>query len=414
MRITGEIRVPGDKSISHRAFMLGALAHGTTLVRGALESLDVLSTIKALTAMGARIEKKGDEWHVTGGGLHEPESVIDAGNSGTTARLLSGICASIPGVTVMTGDSSLIKRPMARVIRPLTGMGASFLARQGRFLPMAVRGGGLHGISFSLEVASAQVKSALLLAGLKAEGTTTVTEPSLSRDHTERMLKHFGARVDRQGASVTIHGPQEISAREVSVPSDPSSAAFPAVLAAAVPGSKLLLKDVCLNPTRTGFIPVLERMGARIALQNIHDDSGEPVGDILVEGCGLRGTTIGGDEVPRLIDEIPILAVAACFAEGTTVISDASELRVKETDRIGALVKGFASLGAQVEERPDGLIIEGPLNPKAGSVQTFSDHRIAMSFFILSRIAGIEVNLDDTQCVDISFPGFFSLMEGCL
>lgn len=411
MKITGEMRVPGDKSISHRAFMLGALAQGTTIVRGALESLDVQSTIRALAAMGARIEKKGDGWRVAGGGLHEPEGVIDAGNSGTTARILSGICAGTAGVTVMTGDSSLVKRPMARVIRPLEDMGASFLARQGRFLPMAIRGGNLRGTSFSLEVASAQVKSALLLAGLKAQGVTTVAEPSLSRDHTERMLGHFGARIERNGTSLSIHGPQEISAREVSVPGDPSSAAFPAVLAAATPGSELLLKGICLNPARTGFIPVLQRMGARIALENIREDSGETVGDILVTGGGLTGTTIGGEEVPRLIDEIPILAVAACFAKGTTVIRDASELRVKETDRIGALVKGFASLGARVGETPDGLVIGGPLSFRPGSVQTFSDHRIAMSFFVLSRIAGIEVGLDDTQCVGVSFPGFFSLME---
>lgn len=413
MKITGEMRVPGDKSISHRAFMLGALAQGATLVRGALDSLDIQSTVHALRSLGASMEKKDRDWCITGGGLREPEAVIDAGNSGTTARLLSGICAGVAGLTVMTGDSSLIKRPMARVIRPLEGMGASFLARQGRFLPMAIRGGDLRGISFDLEVASAQVKSAILLAGLKAEGITAVTEPSLSRDHTERMLGHFGARIERHGTSVSIHGPQEISAREVSVPGDPSSAAFPAVLAAAVPGSELLLKDICLNPTRTGFIPVLQRMGARIALQNIREDSGESVGDILVTGCGLTGTTIGGDEIPRLIDELPILAVAACFANGTTVIRDASELRVKETDRIGALSRGFASLGAQVEETPGGLVIDGPLSFRAGSVQTFSDHRIAMSFFILSRIAGIEVDLDDTQCAGISFPGFFSLMEGC-
>lgn len=414
MKITGEMRVPGDKSISHRAFMLGALAQGSTLVRGALESLDVQSTIRALTVLGARIERKGDAWHVTGGGLHEPEGVIDAGNSGTTARLLSGICAGLNGVAVMTGDSSLIKRPMARVIRPLEGMGASFLARQGGFLPMAIRGGGLRGTSFTLDVASAQVKSALLLAGLKAEGTTTVTEPSLSRDHSERMLEHFGARIERQGTTVGIHGQQKLSAREVSVPGDPSSAAFPAVLAAAIPGSELILKGICLNPTRTGFIPVLQRMGARISLENIREISGETVGDILVAGGGLTGTTIGGDEIPWLIDEIPILAVAACFAHGTTVIQDASELRVKETDRIGAMVKGFASLSARVEETRDGLIIDGPLDFRAGSVQTFSDHRIAMSFFVLSRIAGIEVDLDDKACVGISFPGFFSLMEQCL
>jgi len=411
MTIHGELRVPGDKSISHRSFMLGALASGVTTVRRALESKDVQSTREALKALGARIEKTGDTWRVTGGILTEPAGVIDAGNSGTTARLLSGICAGINGVTTMTGDSSLVKRPMARVIRPLEKMGAAILARSERYLPMAVRGGSLTGISYEMDVASAQVKSAILLAGLKAEGLTVVKEPSLSRDHSERMLAYFGAKLDREGTSVSIRGPQGLSAREITVPSDPSSAAFPAVWAAATQGSEIVLRDVCMNPTRTGFISVLKRMGASLSLENERELSGEPVGDLVVKGGPLQATTVEGDEIPKLIDEIPILVVAACFAEGATVIRDASELRVKETDRISALVQGLASLGARIEETPDGLVLQGPLQLHGGSIRTFSDHRIAMSFYILSRIAGIDVEIDDRDCVDISFPGFFPLME---
>lgn len=410
MKITGELHLPGDKSISHRAFMLGALAQGTTLVRGALESLDVQSTRTALQALGARIEKEGDAWRVAGDCLREPLSVIDAGNSGTTARLLSGVCAGIPGVTVLTGDSSLVRRPMARVIEPLRKMGAAFLAREGRYLPMALRGGGLSGIRYEMDVASAQVKSALLLAGLAAEGLTEVTEPSPSRDHTERMLAYFGAELERVGTTVRIAGPQRLSGREVPVPADPSSAAFPAVWAAALPGSEVLLRGICLNHTRTGFIPVLRRMGAEVTIHDVREQAGDSVGDVLVRGAELTATTIEGKEIPTLIDEIPVLAVAACFAQGTTVIRDAHELRVKETDRIGAMAVGLTSLGARVEETRDGLVIEGAQALKPGRVRTFSDHRIAMSFFILSRIADIEVDLDDTGCVDISFPRFFELM----
>lgn len=410
MNIHGELRVPGDKSISHRAFMLGALARGTTAVSHALESHDVASTRGVLQALGARIEKRGEAWTVSGGELREPSSVLDAGNSGTTARLMSGILAGIEGVSTMTGDSSLVKRPMARVIRPLELMGAKFMARGNRFLPMAVRGGALTGVTYAMDVASAQVKSALLLAGLKAGGLTRVSEPCPSRDHSERMLAFFGAAVARTGNTVSVEGPQALEAREVSVPGDPSSAAFPAVWAAATPGSELLIRDVCLNATRTGFISALLRMGADIAMENIREVCGEPVGDIVVRGGGLRGTVVEGDEVPKLIDEVPILAVAACFAEGKTVIRDASELRVKETDRIMALVQGLAALGARVEELGDGLVINGPLKLESGSIRTFSDHRIAMSFHILARAAGIDVAIDDPGCVDISFPGFFPLM----
>lgn len=410
MPVHGDLWVPGDKSISHRAFMLGALAAGTTAVHRALDSHDVASTRRVLEALGARIDKKADAWLITGGGLEEPQSVMDAGNSGTTARLMSGILSGIEGVSFMTGDRSLVRRPMARVMQPLEKMGARFMARQDRFLPMAVRGGALTGVSHELDVASAQVKSALLLAGLRAGGRTAVSEPSPSRDHSERMLSYFGARLARVGNTVTMDGPQGLEARELTVPGDPSSAAFPVVWAAATPGSELLVRDVCLNPTRTGFISALKRMGAQIFLENVREVCGEPVGDITVRGGGLQGTTIEGDDVPKLIDEIPILAVAACLADGTTLIRDASELRVKETDRIRALVEGFASLGARVEEHGDGLAITGPLKLGSGSVRTFSDHRIAMSFYILSRAAGIDVAIDDPGCVDISFPGFFDLM----
>lgn len=411
MKISGELRLPGDKSISHRAFMLGALARGITAIHGSLESKDVQSTRKALQTLGACIEKRGDTWFVTGGNIRESMNVIDAGNSGTTARLMSGICSGIDGVTVITGDSSLVTRPMARVMRPLEKMGASFLARKNGFLPMAIRGGNIEGISHEMDIASAQVKSALLLAGLKAEGLTTVKEPSKSRDHSERMLSFFGASINAKGTIVEIEGPQEIEAREVFVPGDPSSAAFPAVWAAATPGSEILLRDVCLNPTRIGFISVLERMGVGISFENIKDVSGETVGDIIVKGGPLKATTIEGGEIPTLIDEIPILAVAACFAQGTTVIRDASELRVKETDRINALVQGLASLGAHVEEKNDGLVIQGPLRFHGGPIRTYSDHRIAMSFHILSKISDVEAAIDDKDCVDISFPGFFSSME---
>lgn len=411
MRINGEITPPGDKSISHRAFLFGALARGTTQIHDVLASKDVMSTKDAVQSLGIDVQKKGNSWIVTGGSLREPTRIIDAGNSGTTARLISGICAGIDGVTTLSGDSSLTNRPMGRVIKPLEKMGARFLARSGRYLPMSIQGGALKGISYDMEIASAQVKSALLLAGLSARGVTTVREPTKSRDHTERMLAYFGATPVIKGSTVSISGEGKLEAREIFVPSDPSSAAFPAVWAAAIPGSEILIKNVCINPTRTGFIRVLERMGARIIIEHIREIAGEPVGDILVKGGTLHAATIEGEEIPTLIDEIPVLIVAACLAQGRTEIKDASELRVKETDRIAAMVKGLTSLGAPVTERDDGMIIEGPVPLHSGSVQTFSDHRIAMAFHILAKAFDIDVRLDDTDCVDISYPNFFSSME---
>ncbi|HHO75558.1 MAG TPA: 3-phosphoshikimate 1-carboxyvinyltransferase [Deltaproteobacteria bacterium] len=414
MKINGEITPPGDKSISHRSFMFGALAQGTTIIRDVLESRDINSTKEAVQSLGAQVGKDGNIWVVTGGSLREPAAVVDAGNSGTTARLVSGICAGINGVTTITGDSSLVLRPMGRVIKPLEEMGARFLARAQRYLPMAIQGGSLMAISYDMEVASAQVKSALLLAGMSAQGTTTVNEPTKSRDHTERMLAYFGAPPVIEGNRISISGNTRLEARDISVPGDPSSAAFPAVWAASTPGSRLLIRNVCINPTRTGFISVLERMGAHISIENILEKAGEPVGDIMIHGETLQATTIQGEEIPKLIDEIPVLVVAACLAQGTTVIRDASELRVKETDRIAAMVKGLCRLGAVIQECDDGMIIEGPARLDSGSIETFSDHRIAMSFYVLAQAFDIDITLDDITCVDISYPNFFSSMESLI
>ncbi len=411
MAIHGEITPPPDKSITHRSFMLGALAKGTTTVRNALESLDIKSTRNALQDLGVGIQKDGDTYLVQGSQLKEPSTVIDAGNSGTTARLICGILASLDGVATITGDSSLVLRPMARVIKPLESMGAFFMARKGDYLPMAVKGGKLKGISHAMQVASAQVKSALLMAGLHAEGETHVTEPFKSRDHTERMLRFFGVILKQDQNCVSISGGQEFEARDIIVSGDPSSAAFPIVWAAAIPGSEITVKDVCLNPTRTGFIGVLERMGAQITRENIHEVAGEQVGNLVIHGAQLQATTIAGEEIPSLIDEIPILVVAGCLASGTTVIRDAKELRVKETDRISAMSQGLTSLGAQVEELDDGLIIKGPARLSPGKIRTFSGHRIAMSFHILSKVCNIDVSLDNKDCIDISYPGFFKEMK---
>jgi 3-phosphoshikimate 1-carboxyvinyltransferase len=391
--------------------MLGALAKGITTIRNSLDSEDIKSTRSALKALGVDIQKDGDIFQVKGSQIKEPLQVIDAGNSGTTARLICGILAGLDGIITLTGDGSLVQRPMARVIKPLELMGARFMARKGGYLPLAIKGGNLRGIFHPMEISSAQVKSALLLAGLKADGQTTVNEPSSSRDHTERMLGYFGATLSLSQKSVTIKGGQMLEARDIIVPGDPSSAAFPIVWAAAVPGSEIIVRDVCLNTTRTGFLAVLERMGAQIKRDNVQDRAGEPVGDIIIRGSELQGTTIAGNEIPSLIDEIPILVVAAALASGTTVITDAKELRVKETDRITAMVQGLSRLGAHVEELDDGLIIKGQTQLSPGNISTFSDHRIAMSFFILSMASDIDIRLDKSECVNISYPTFFTDME---
>ncbi|HDP23874.1 MAG TPA: 3-phosphoshikimate 1-carboxyvinyltransferase [Deltaproteobacteria bacterium] len=411
MKARGEIRPPGDKSISHRAVLLSTLTEGVMDICGLLRSQDVLSSCQAVQSLGIELNSQAELVTIRGKTPREPKKVLDAGNSGTTARLLCGVFASMDGVSTLTGDDSLVKRPMARVIRPLERMGALFLARSGSFLPLSVKGSRLKGITHEMEISSAQVKSALIIAALKAEGTTSIREPWPSRDHTERMLAYLGARLEKKGTAIEITGPQTIQAGEITVPGDPSSAAFPAVWAASTPGSEIRIRDVCLNPTRTAFVSVLARMRAQIVTENTRETCGEPVGDLVVTGGDLLGTTIGGPEIPALIDEIPILAVAAARAHGTTVIQGASELRLKESDRITALTRGFSSLGAEIQELDDGMVIEGPLKLRAGTVQTMGDHRIAMTFAILSRIFDIEVELDDAACVAISYPGFFPSME---
>ncbi|WP_273484014.1 3-phosphoshikimate 1-carboxyvinyltransferase [Desulforamulus ruminis] len=410
-KLSGEISVPGDKSVSHRAVMLGALARGTTEVENFLMGEDCLATVKCFGALGVQI-KGPDKGRLTIQGvglegLKEPADVLDAGNSGTTTRLLLGILAGQPFCSILTGDGSLRNRPMARVTKPLSDMGASFLGRQeNRFLPLAVRGGTLKPIAFQSPVASAQIKSAVLLAGLFAEGETTVTEPAPSRDHTERMLESFGVQLLRTGNTVTLQGRPQLRGNKVRVPGDISSAAFPLVAAAILPGSDITVTGVGINPTRDGLLEVLRKMGANLELLNIRMQSGEPVADIRVRGTGLKGTEISGELIPRLIDEIPVLAVAAAYAEGTTVIKDAAELKVKESNRIATVAEELKKFGADIEELPDGLIVQGG-KPLQGTVaQSYGDHRIAMAMAVAGLGASRPTTIEGAHCVDVSFPGF--------
>lgn len=411
--LAGEIAVPGDKSISHRSVMLAALAANPTLIRNFLAAADCLSTVECMRALGATIEQTGEnEFTVTGRGLFgltEPENVLDAGNSGTTMRLLTGILAGQPFFSVLTGDASLRRRPMARIIAPLTQMGCRITGREGsRYAPLAIRpADGINGIDFTSPVASAQVKSALLFAGMFADGPTRVTEPYLSRDHTERMLAAFGAKVTRDGLTVILEPVQGLTAPPViDVPGDISSAAFWLVAATIVPGSKVKLLNVGINPTRTGIIDILRQMGARITVTGCRDAGGEPVADLVVESAKLAGVTVDGDIIPRLIDEIPILAVAALFADGRTVISGAEELRVKETDRLKAVTSELAKMGAVVEETADGLIIDGPQTLTPAVCHSRGDHRMAMSLAV-AGLAARGVEIDETEAVAISYPSFF-------
>ncbi|HHV58318.1 MAG TPA: 3-phosphoshikimate 1-carboxyvinyltransferase [Firmicutes bacterium] len=415
--LRGTITVPGDKSISHRALLLGALAEGTTTVHNFLRSADCLSTASCLKALGVGIEGLEGSGPVTVAGrglqgLAEPEDVLDAGNSGTTARLLLGILAGQPFTALLTGDASLRRRPMARVTAPLARMGAQILGRRdGSLLPLAVRGGRLRGGHFALPVASAQLKSALLLAGLNAEGETSITEPAPSRDHTERMLAAWGVPLRRAGSSVILPAGPRLRAQTVSVPGDISAAAFFLVAAAILPGSQVTIKGVGVNSTRTGVLDVLARMGAPVSLTNRHEESGEPLADITVAAAPLQGVEIAGPLIPRLIDEIPALAVAACYAQGETVIRDAAELRVKESDRLAALARELGALGADIRELPDGLIIRGrPLH--GGEVKSHGDHRLAMALAVAALAARGPVTIAGADCVSISFPTFFSQVPG--
>jgi 3-phosphoshikimate 1-carboxyvinyltransferase len=425
--LKGTIRVPGDKSISHRALIFGALAVGETRVEGLLEGDDVLHTAQALRAFGARISAEDINanrrlWRINGvgvGGLGEPADVLDLGNSGTGARLLMGLAASQAGTTFFTGDASLRRRPMSRVAEPLTRIGARFVARAGLRLPLAVIGAEQPmPIEYRLPVASAQVKSAVLFAGLNAPGKTTVIEPEPTRDHTENLLRHFGAEVvvtaiAGGGKAITVTGQPELRAQSIAVPGDPSSAAFAAVAAAIVPGSRVTITGICANPLRIGLFTTLREMGAELAWSNAHQQNNEAVADLTVSHGALKGVSVPPERAPAMIDEYPILCVAAAFAAGDTVMRGAAELRVKESDRIAAMARGLAACGVAVEELPDGLIVHGRGRPPAGgaSIVTAMDHRIAMSFLVLGMAAKAPVAIDDAAMIDTSFPGFAALMN---
>ncbi|MEG4629879.1 3-phosphoshikimate 1-carboxyvinyltransferase [Microcoleus sp. AR_TQ3_B6] len=420
LSLVGRIRVPGDKSISHRALMLGAIAQGETTIEGLLLGEDPRSTAKCFSLLGAKVsELNAERVTVEGvgiGQLQEPVEVLDAGNSGTTMRLMLGILASHPGrFFAVTGDSSLRSRPMSRVIKPLQQMGAQIWGRNSNSLaPLAILGQQLKPIHYHSPIASAQVKSCILLAGLMASGETTVTEPALSRDHSERMLRAFGAQlsVDPETCSVTVTGPTQLQGQNVIVPGDISSAAFWLVAGAIVPGSELVVENVGVNPTRTGILEALEMMGADIELQNQREAAGEPVADILVRRNGqLRGCTIAGDLIPRLIDEIPILAVAAIFASGTTIIRDAAELRVKESDRLAVTAAELNRMGAKISELPDGLEITGGTPLTGADVDSYTDHRIAMSLAIAALNATGITNIHRAEAAAISYPDFTATLQ---
>lgn len=422
LALRGRLRVPGDKSISHRALMLGSLAEGETVIEGLLLGEDPLSTAHCFRALGAEIsELNSQRVRVQGiglGNLREPGNVLDAGNSGTTMRLMMGILASHSDrFFVVTGDDSLRSRPMSRVVKPLQQMGAQIWGRQGNSLaPLAVQGQRLKPTHYQSPIASAQVKSCVLLAGLMTEGDTTVTEPALSRDHSERMLRAFGANltVDPETCSVTVHGPATLRGQTVVVPGDISSAAFWLVAAAIVPGSDLVIENVGVNPTRTGILEVLAQMGADITPENEREVAGEPVADLRVRHSALKACTIAGDIIPRLIDEIPILAVAAAFAEGTTVIRDAAELRVKESDRLAVMATQLGQMGAQITELPDGLEITGGAALTGTAVDSYTDHRIAMSLAIAALNAAGETQIHRAEAAAISYPDFTdSLRQLC-
>jgi 3-phosphoshikimate 1-carboxyvinyltransferase len=426
--VLGRIRVPGDKSISHRALMVGAIAVGETKIAGLLEGQDVLRTAAALRALGAAVRREGDgRWSVEGvgvGGLGEPSDVLDLGNSGTSARLLMGLVATHPFTTFMTGDESLRRRPMGRVAGPLQRMGARVISRSGGVMPLAVVGAESPiPIRHRLAMPSAQVKSAILLAGLNAPGETTVIEPEPTRDHTETMLRHFGVEVRIEevaeeghpaSRAITVAGYPEIAACDLTVPGDPSSAAFPIVAALLTPGSTLTVEGVGINPTRAGLYDTLVEMGADITFANRRIEAGEPIADITVAASRLHAVEVPPERAPRMIDEYPILAVAAACVEGATRMEGLAELRDKESDRLRAIASGLSACGVRVEETDDGLTVYGSGKPPQGgaTVAVSLDHRIAMAFLVLGGVARERVAIDDGSTIDTSFPGFMALMNG--
>ncbi len=417
--LRGQVRVPGDKSISHRALLLGAIAEGTTRVRNFLPAADCLATLACVRALGVEVERLSETELIVHGrgwrGLMEPKDVLDCAGSGTTMRLLAGILAGQPFYSVLTGNEQLRRRPMGRIAEPLRQMGATVLGRNdGRLPPLTILGGNLHGIEYRLPVASAQVKSAILLAGLYADGSTVIHEPGPARDHTERMLaamaKGQTSNFKLQTSKFKVRGSM-LSSLDIVVPGDISSAAYFIAAACLVPGSEVTIEDVGVNPTRTGFLDALRKMGADIVVENQHEVSGEPVADAVARAGELRGIEVRGNQVPRMIDEFPILAVVASQAQGTTVVSDAAELRVKETDRIANIAVELRKLGARIEERPDGFVVEGPTPLVGTRVNSHGDHRLAMSLAIAGLAAEGETTIEGAECIADSFPGFEEMLR---
>ena len=414
VRIGGVVSVPGDKAISHRLALMGAVAEGTTVIRNFAESADCASTLECLSRLGATIRRDGAAVTIEGSGLfglQKPSQELDAGNSGSTVRFMSGLVAGFPFESTFIGDASLSRRPMKRVIDPLRRFGATLQAREDNYLPMKVKGGALNAIDFTMPIASAQVKSAVLFAGLHARGTTKVHEPVPSRDHTEIALAEFGARLRRSANTIEIDGGHALRGKEFSVPGDMSSAAFFIAAALAVPNSHLRLTHVGLNPTRAGLISLLEELQAKITIDRLSVAGGEPVGDVIVESSEILGMEIGGSWIPNLIDEIPVLAVLGTRTQKGIRIRDAAELRAKESDRIHAVALNLRGLGAEVEEYPDGLFVPGRQKLHGGQVDSFGDHRIAMAFAVAGLFAEGPVTIKNPACIAISFPSFFDVLN---
>jgi 3-phosphoshikimate 1-carboxyvinyltransferase len=411
--LKGVISVPGDKSISHRAVMIGSIAEGLTEVENFLVAKDTLSTVECMRKLGVDIKLERNRVKVYGKGLYLSKSseVLDVGNSGTTIRLLMGILAGQEFETILTGDDSIKRRPMGRVIVPLTLMGAKIEAREGNFAPVKIRGGKLRGIEYKMPIASAQVKSSIMLASLYAEGMTVIEEPALSRNHTELMLQTFGARIEIDGKKIFCYPGSKLKGQKIIVPGDISSAAYFIVAANLLPNSEVVIKDVNVNPTRTGIIDVLKDMGGNVELINERYVNNEKIADIVVKSSKLKGIEIGGDLIPKLIDEIPVIAVAAVFAEGTTVIKNAEELKVKESNRIKSMTSELGKMGAKIFETEDGMIIEGTGFLRGAEVESYNDHRVAMSLWIAGLLAEGRTIIKKAECVDVSYPDFYKTFD---
>lgn len=410
--MNGEITIPGDKSISHRAIMLGSLANGTTEITNFLQGADCLSTISCFRQMGVSIENNKDKITIKGNGMHglnAPTQTLDVGNSGTTTRLMSGILAAQDFTCTLNGDASIQKRPMGRIITPLSQMGADIISiNENGCAPLQIKGKPLHATHYNSPVASAQVKSAVLLAGLYGNDVTSVTEPYVSRNHTELMLRYFGATVNTKDTTASVTPIDHLSGQQIIVPGDISSAAYFIVAGLIVPNSEIVIKNVGINPTRDGILRVCKEMGADISYENKREISGEPTADLIVRSSSLHGTTIGGEIIPTLIDEIPAIAILACFAEGTTTIKDAQELKVKESNRIDVMVNNLSKMGADIVATDDGMVIHGGKPLHGAVIDSKLDHRIAMSFAIAGLMADGETEITNAECVEISYPTFYN------